>query len=86
MLFELRNALHEEDDSTVLDDIRTLLGVLRRRKDVTYPIATEIDTILRDEVADVQPHPGGVTRRGHRHRSAATSQRSPASAASHPIC
>ena len=46
MLFELRSALHEEDDSTVLDDIRKLLDVLRRRKDVTHPIATEIDTIL----------------------------------------
>ncbi len=57
MLFELRNALTEEDDSTVLDDIRTLLGVLRRRSDVTYPVATEIDTILRGAVADVSHTP-----------------------------
>ena len=57
MLFELRNALTEEDDSTVLEDIRTLLGVLRRRTDVTYPVATEIDTILRGGVAEVSPTP-----------------------------
>ncbi len=57
MLFELRNALTEEDDSTVLEDIRTLLGVLRRRSDVTYPVATEIDTILRGEVAEVSHTP-----------------------------
>lgn len=50
MLFELRNALHEEDDPTVLNDIRDLLRTLRRRTDVTYPIASEIDTILRQEV------------------------------------
>ena len=59
MLFELRSALHEEDDSTVLDDIRKLLDVLRRRKDVTHPIATEIDTILRSGVADVSHTPAG---------------------------
>src|SRR6202012_5642692 len=57
MLFELRNALTEEDDSTVLEDIRTLLGVLRRRSDVTYPVATEIDTILRGGAAEVSPTP-----------------------------
>ena len=60
MLFELRNALHEEDDSTVVDDIRTLLGVLRRRTDVTYAIASEIDTILGKEVADVRHTPAGL--------------------------
>ena len=52
MLFELRNALTEEDDPTVLDDIRKLLGVLRRRTDVTYPVASEIDTILGEGVAN----------------------------------
>ncbi len=59
MLFELRNALTEEDDSTVVDDIRTLLGVLRRRTDVTYPIASEIDTILGRDVADLSHTPAG---------------------------
>jgi class 3 adenylate cyclase len=59
MLFELRSALTEEDDSTVLDDIRKLLDVLRRRKDVTYPIATEIDTILGDGAAEVGHSPAG---------------------------
>jgi class 3 adenylate cyclase len=52
MLFELRCALSEEDDPTVLHDIRKLLGILRRRKDVTYPIASEIDTILSKDTAD----------------------------------
>ena len=60
MLFELRNALTEEDDSTVVDDIRTLLGVLRRRTDVTYPIASEIDTILGRDVADLSHTPAGT--------------------------
>jgi sugar lactone lactonase YvrE len=46
MLFELRSALAEEDDEIVLDDIRNLLRALRRRNDVTYPIASEIDTLL----------------------------------------
>ena len=59
MLFELRNALTEEDDSTVLDDIRKLLGVLRRRTDVTYPVATEIDTMLGEGAADVSHAPAG---------------------------
>jgi class 3 adenylate cyclase len=57
MLFELRSALSEEDDATVLEDIRTLLGVLRRRKDVTHPIATEIGTILGEGAADVRHSP-----------------------------
>ena len=54
MLFELRSALNEEDGSTVVDDIRRLLDVLRRRSDVTNPVATEIDTILGDGGADVR--------------------------------
>ena len=42
-----------------MDDIRTLLGVLRRRTDVTYPIASEIDTILGKDVADLSHTPAG---------------------------
>jgi class 3 adenylate cyclase len=61
MLFELRNALTEEDDATVVDDIRKLLGVLRRRTDVTYPIAREIDTILGDGAVDLRQTPAGST-------------------------
>ncbi|MBV8860869.1 MAG: TIR domain-containing protein, partial [Mycobacterium sp.] len=52
MLFELRNALAEEDDSTVVEDIRRLLGVLRRRRDVTYPVASEIDVMLGKDALD----------------------------------
>jgi serine/threonine kinase PknH len=47
MLFELRSALSDEDDPIVLDDIRNLLRALRRRADVTYMVASEIDTHLR---------------------------------------
>ena len=46
MLFELRNALHEEYDHTAQEDIRKQLAMLRRRSDVTLAIAGEIDTIL----------------------------------------
>ena len=46
MLFELRSALTDEDDPIVVDDIRNLLRALRRRADVTYMIANEIDTLL----------------------------------------
>ena len=57
MLFELRNALHDEDDPTVLDDIRNLLRTLRRRSDITYPIASEIDTILGKDAPDSSQTP-----------------------------
>jgi hypothetical protein len=46
MLIELRSALNQEDDQTVLDDIRDLLRALRARDDVSYPVANEIDAIL----------------------------------------
>jgi hypothetical protein len=49
MLFELRNAVSEEDDPIVLGDIRRLLLALRRRTDVTYTIAGEVDAFLRSE-------------------------------------
>ena len=45
-LFELRNALNEEDDPSVQEDIRSLLSALRRRKEVSQAIATEIDALL----------------------------------------
>jgi streptogramin lyase len=46
MVFELRTALNDEDDSEVRDDIRDLLRTLRDRRDVIYPIVREIDSIL----------------------------------------
>src|SRR5262245_36756420 len=49
MLFELRSAVSDEDEPIVLDDIRKLLLALRRRSDVTYAIAGEVDTFLRSE-------------------------------------
>ena len=66
MLFELRSALSDEDDPIVLNDIRKLLLALRRRIDVTYAIAGEVDTFLRSESrggavpsATGQPHDAG---------------------------
>jgi sugar lactone lactonase YvrE len=52
MLFELRNALREEYDQTARADIRGQLAKLRRRSDVTVPIAAEIDTILAEKTSD----------------------------------
>jgi hypothetical protein len=55
-LFELRNALNEEDDPTVLADIRKLLRTMRRRKEVSQSITSDIDAILgRDEIAEATP-------------------------------
>jgi outer membrane protein assembly factor BamB len=63
LLFELRNALHEEDDPTVVDDICKLLRARRRRTDVTYPVATEIDSMLGDVAPDSgQPRDSEVRR------------------------
>ncbi|MDT5091152.1 MAG: hypothetical protein QOH60_515 [Mycobacterium sp.] len=46
LLIELRSALSGEDEEAVLDYIRNLLGALRRRADVTYAVASDLDTIL----------------------------------------
>jgi hypothetical protein len=56
MLFELRSALSEEDDPIVVDDIRNLLRALRRRADLNWMTASEIDTILGEGVA-ISPPP-----------------------------
>lgn len=48
ILSELRGALDDEDEASVLGDVRHLLLALRRRPDVTYPIASEIDATLGD--------------------------------------
>ncbi len=45
-VFKLRNALNDEDDEIVLDDIRGLARSLRQRHDVTYRTAAEIDELL----------------------------------------
>jgi hypothetical protein len=52
MVLELRAALHDEQDNNVGDDIRELLRALRARRDVTYAIVREIDSILDKEAAD----------------------------------
>jgi sugar lactone lactonase YvrE len=70
MLFELRNALHEEHDETAVEDIRRQLAALRRRSDVTYAIASEIDAILgakspvRAPVDPAPPRPRAPARNG----------------------
>jgi hypothetical protein len=51
ILSELRDALEDENDESVRRDIREILRALRSRKDVTYSIAREIDTLLETEPA-----------------------------------
>ncbi len=48
MVFELRHALADEEDPSVLNDVRELLRILRRRRDATHAIVGEIDAMLRD--------------------------------------
>jgi hypothetical protein len=56
VFLDLHGALNEEDNPVVLDDIRRLLKEFRRRKDVTYAIARQIDNALDDDVsAEDQP-------------------------------
>ena len=53
MSLELRIALQDEPDQSVRDDIRQLLVALRGRRDVTYAIVREIDSILDKDAADL---------------------------------
>ncbi|HZQ32670.1 MAG TPA: toll/interleukin-1 receptor domain-containing protein [Mycobacterium sp.] len=48
IVFELQRALNDEQEETVHEDIRHLLRALRRRPDVAYTTATEIDRILAE--------------------------------------
>jgi streptogramin lyase len=48
LVFELRTALADEDDTDVREDIRELLRTLRARRDVAYSIVREIDTVLTE--------------------------------------
>lgn len=47
ILTDLRQALRQEDDESVREDIRRLLGALRRRSEVTHGNVEEIDDMLR---------------------------------------
>jgi serine/threonine kinase PknH len=47
MLADLRQALRQEDDESVREDIRRLLRALRRRSEVTLTTVDEIDDLLR---------------------------------------
>jgi hypothetical protein len=47
MLGDLRQALRQEDDESVREDIRRLLRALRRRCEVTLTTVDEIDDLLR---------------------------------------
>lgn len=47
ILADLRQALRQEDDESVREDIRRLLGALRRRSEVTHANVEEIDDLLR---------------------------------------
>jgi hypothetical protein len=57
ILIQLRQGLRDEDDETVLKDIRKLLRQLRRRPEVTYTTVTEIDALLSPD----ETSPGQVT-------------------------
>jgi hypothetical protein len=46
IVLDLRTSLTDEDDETVREDVRKLLGGLRNRSDVTYTTASDIDTLL----------------------------------------
>jgi hypothetical protein len=46
ILADLRHALRQEDDESVREDIRRLLGALRRRSEVTHGTVEEIDDLL----------------------------------------
>jgi serine/threonine-protein kinase len=47
ILADLRHALRQEDDESVREDIRRLLGALRRRSEVTLATVDQIDDLLR---------------------------------------
>ncbi len=54
ILKQLRQALRDERNASVRDNVRTLLAVLRERPEVTYRTVTEIDEILQNKA-----EPGG---------------------------
>jgi hypothetical protein len=61
---ELREALRNEDDHDVAQEIRELLRTLRERKEVTDAIAREIDTLLdnpaKPTASEEASHPVGA--------------------------
>jgi serine/threonine kinase PknH len=63
MLADLRQALRQEDDESVREDIRRLLRALRRRSEVTLTTVDEIDDLLRryPGAADSATPPGPVS-------------------------
>jgi tetratricopeptide (TPR) repeat protein len=83
ILFELMGALDDEDDETVVEDIRQLLRALRRRRDVTYPIACQIDSHLDPQQRAGPPPQTALTtaKTPLRHKGAAQSGRSSGDAA-----
>jgi hypothetical protein len=52
LIRQLRDCVETEDDEGVKDDALELLRALRRRPDVTYRNAAEIDTMLHDRTAE----------------------------------
>jgi hypothetical protein len=57
LIRQLRECLETEDDDGVLEDARGLLRALRRRPDVTYRNASEIDALLEASAAGSPPAP-----------------------------
>ena len=58
LIRQLRECLETEDDDGVLEDARGLLRALRRRPDVTYRNASEIDALLAGGRGGAAPGPG----------------------------
>ena len=58
VIAELREALRNEDDDDVSQEIRELLRTLRDRKEVSDSIAREIDTVLDNPAKPAASHAG----------------------------
>jgi len=72
---ELKSALDQAHDETVQDDVRRLLGQLRRRDDCTLRTVSQIDAILDTDALEpgAAPEAEAPSRHGERQRSAAYS-------------
>ena len=54
---QLRQALRDERNESILDNVRSLLGLLRKRPEVTHMTVTDINSILDTPAAKPMPTP-----------------------------
>jgi serine/threonine kinase PknH len=81
ILADLRHALRQEDDESVREDIRRLLGALRRRSEVTHGNVEEIDDLLGRYPAargDAAAPPEGQSEAAHTAKATTPEVESPA--------